>query len=171
MTVDAKENIAGNEEQMKNQWSWLQFYKHPYFTFALRVVIGLMLVRSGFLKLIDMEGMAKAIDNYQILPSVYVNLPAIIIPAIEFVMGACLVLGLFMDGTLAILSGLFIVFIIAIESAILRGLDIECGCSFTSDAERVGIKILLQDTVLLLVMISIWLTKKPILQLDNLRLR
>ncbi|HOE11617.1 MAG TPA: hypothetical protein PLQ35_02715 [bacterium] len=49
-------------------------------------------------------------------------------------------------------------FLAAILWAISQGLDIECGCFGTSDAEQIGWFVLVR--VLLLLMASVWLTRR-----------
>ncbi len=138
-----------------------------YFTLLLRLVLGGVLVYAGYSKMIDMEGMAQAIENYRILPVSIVNIVAIILPPVEFIAGLCLIFGFLLDGALMITLMLFAVFCVAIESAIWRGLDIECGCALTSDAEIVGIKVLLRDLFFLLLTIVVWINRWHVFQLDS----
>ncbi|RJP30576.1 MAG: DoxX family membrane protein [Candidatus Omnitrophota bacterium] len=141
-------------------------FRHPYFTLLLRVFLGLIFVYSGYSKLIDLAEMANDIDNYRILPTASVNVIAIILPPVELITGFCLIFGLFLDGALMITTSMLVVFCIAIESAVLRGLDIECGCALTSDAEIVGMKVLLRDVFFLCCSLLIWPAHRHILRLD-----
>ncbi len=143
------------------------FFRHPYFALILRIFVGGILTYAGFLKMIDMEGMAEAIQNYQILPFSIVNIFGIILPPIEFLTGLCLMFGFFFEGALLVATMLLVVFCLAIETAILRGLDIECGCSLTTDAEIVGIKVLLRDVFLLLCTLAIGFARNQVWMLDS----
>ncbi|MEW6238131.1 MAG: MauE/DoxX family redox-associated membrane protein [Candidatus Omnitrophota bacterium] len=132
---------------------------NPYFCLALRLFLGGVLIYAGAAKLFDMPGMARAIANYRLLPDSLVNIVAMILPPVELLAGIGLILGLCFDGALAITTLLLLVFLAAIESAILRGLDIQCGCFGTSDAELVGTGVLLRDAMLLLAVIPLWMDK------------
>lgn len=132
---------------------------NKYFVVILRLFLGGILLFAGGVKLFDMHGMADAIENYRILPRVLVNVAAMIMPAVEVAAGACLIAGIWMDGALVIVTGLFIVFIAAVESAIWRGLNIECGCFGLSDSEVVGVKVLVRDGLFLIACVPIWLAQ------------
>ncbi|HOJ60221.1 MAG TPA: MauE/DoxX family redox-associated membrane protein [bacterium] len=138
----------------------MQGIYHPATLLGLRIILGAVLIYAGWIKIFDMPGMAKSIENYRILPVAMVNIPAIVMPPVEIITGLCLILGIWMEGALVIATGLFAVFIVAIQSAILRGLDIECGCFGTSDAEKVGTRVLVRDFLLLFVTLLIWLGYK-----------
>jgi len=140
---------------------------NPYFCLVLRLFLGGVLVFSGAVKLFSMADMAHSIANYRILPVSLINLVAIILPPVELIAGIGLILGLFFDGALAISTLLLLVFLAAIESAILRGLDIQCGCFGTSDAELVGTGVLLRDVMLLFSVVPLWMENNARFRLDN----
>ncbi len=135
------------------------FLLHPYTLVFFRIVLGGILIFAGIVKLIDMAGMAESIENYRILPRAWVNLSAIVMPALEVVVGIFLILGIWMDGALLITTGLFVLFILAVESAIWRGLNIQCGCFGLSDSEIVGMKVLIRDGLFLLGTLPLWIAR------------
>ena len=61
----------------------------------------------------------------------------IVLPILELLVGTCLVLGIMLDGSAIIAAGMMVVFIIALSQALLRGIDINCGC-FKVTAENAG---------------------------------
>lgn len=132
---------------------------HPILVIVLRFFLGGLMIYAGVVKLLDMPGMADAIENYRLLPRALVNIPAIVMPALEFIAGICLILGVWMDGALLTITGLFVLFLFAIESAIWRGLNIECGCFGLSDSELVGVPLLVRDGLFLLATIPIWMSR------------
>ncbi len=142
--------------------SFRRIVVHPATVWTLRLILGVTLLYAGWLKLIDMPGMAEAIANYRILPYSLSNLPAIIMPAVEVIVGICLIFGIWFDGALFLTSAMFATFVIAIESAIWRDLNIDCGCFSTSDGEIVGVKILLRAGFLFLFTIPIWMARYKI---------
>lgn len=167
------------------------YIKHPKTALVCRVVVGAVLFYAGLLKLFDMASLADHIENFRILPLSLVdlfalllpqntaeflvsevnlslvNLFAILLPPLEIITGLCLMTGYKTNGSLFIATALFVVFGIAVESAILRDLDIACGCFGTSDAELVGLKVLYRDMALLLATIPVWLTPKWLWALDS----
>ncbi len=83
---------------------------------------------AGFLKLPDPAENVRAVRAYRILPESIVPIVGHLLPILEIVVGACLVLGL-LTRMVALLSALMLAaFIIGIASAWARGLQIECGC-------------------------------------------
>ena len=133
--------------------------RNPYLSLSLRWALGAVLVYAGWSKVFDMAGLADAVERYRILPTATVNLVAIVLPPLELVAGFCLMFGLLLEGALSLATVMFVVFLVVIESAILRGLDIECGCFGTSNAEKVGIQLLIRDALLLLAVVPIWMTQ------------
>ncbi len=142
--------------------SFRKILLHPVMVLALRFILGGTLIYAGWLKLIDMPGLAEAIGNYRLLPYSLSNLPAMILPAVEVIVGICLISGIWFDGALFLTSAMFAAFVIAIESAIWRDLNIDCGCFSTSDGEIVGVKILLRAGFLFLFTIPIWIARYKI---------
>ncbi len=110
-----------------------------------------MLIYASHDKLFGARGFADAVDNYHILPRVMVNSFAIMLPWIEFVTGVCLILGAAAVSASLLASVLFTVFLVAIISALMRGLNIDCGCFTLGDkAEKVALATL-PPRILLLV--------------------
>jgi uncharacterized membrane protein YphA (DoxX/SURF4 family) len=102
---------------------------------ALRVVLGAMFVYAGVVKIADPAGFAQAIANYRILPAGLVHLAAVVLPWVELLAGASMVLGLFLPGGSLVVAGLMLVFACALGFDLWRGLDISCGCfGSTGDA-------------------------------------
>ena len=94
---------------------------------------------------------AEAVYNYQLLPEIAVNLVAISLPWLELLSGTLLVLGLWMEASILILSGLMVVFIGALGINLARGLDVHCGCFITQSTDPITILTLFRDSLFLLV--------------------
>jgi uncharacterized membrane protein YphA (DoxX/SURF4 family) len=97
-------------------------------TTVLRVVLGLVMVAAGVLKISNPDEAVRAVQAYQILPSSIDQFVGYALPLLEIVLGILLLIGL---GTrvAAVLAGVFmVVFIVAVSSAWIRGLSIDCGC-------------------------------------------
>ena len=79
-------------------------------------------------------------------------------------MGACLILGVFVDGAALLSVGMLVMFIIALGQSLARGLDIECGC-FSQEGSLVGLDILARDIVWLAIAVLVWRREEKILEL------
>jgi len=100
-----------------------------------RLVLGSVLIYASIDKIVDPAAFGKIIFSYQLLPDQMINITAIVLPWLELVVGILLVFQLWMPGTIMLINTLFMVFTGAILSALLRGLDINCGCFSTSGGE------------------------------------
>ncbi|MCG7321671.1 MauE/DoxX family redox-associated membrane protein [Arsenicicoccus bolidensis] len=93
-----------------------------------RLVLGVVLVVSGYLKVGSLESSAEAVRAFKILPYDLANLVGYVLPVLELAIGALLVLGLFTR--IAGIAGalLMVAFLIGIVSVWVRGISIDCGC-------------------------------------------
>ena len=128
--------------------TWLT---HPTTAFVLRVVLGCIFIYASLDKIRHPALFAEAVYNYQLLPDVTVNLVAISLPWLELLSGSMLVLGLWMEGSILILSGLMVVFIGALGINLARGLDVHCGCFITQSSDPITIFTLFRDSLFLLL--------------------
>ncbi|MCX6163879.1 MAG: DoxX family membrane protein [Ignavibacteriae bacterium] len=108
------------------------FLSNKYLQFVLRFIIGGMFIYVAYNKLVNPEEFAKAIYNYKMLPFWVINIMAIILPYIELFSGIFLMLGIYKKGNSAIIAISLFIFIIALTTAYARGLNIDCGCGFSS---------------------------------------
>lgn len=100
----------------------------------IRVILGFLFLYASLDKIIYPSKFAEIIYNYRVLPVELVNICAILVPWIEVFIGIMLLIGIWVDASAFMLSGITFVFTFLIISAIFRGLNIECGC-FSLDAE------------------------------------
>ena len=101
-----------------------------------RIVLGVVLIYASIDKIIHPDAFAKLIGNYNVLPFGLENVVAIILPTLELIVGCCLILGIMLDGSAIITAGMMIVFIFALSQAMIRGIDVSCGCFNVSEAEE-----------------------------------
>jgi len=95
---------------------------------ALRIVLAGLFILAGVLKLLDPAAFAVEINRYQLIPWWSCALLALFLPWLEICMGIALLTRWFSRGALAWVTTLLIVFSLALLSAMLRGLSIDCGC-------------------------------------------
>jgi uncharacterized membrane protein YphA (DoxX/SURF4 family) len=120
------------------------------FLFAARFAVGVVFIFASLDKIHDPDAFSQSILNYRIISSALaVSFAAAIMPWTELVAGFCLVLGIYKRGSSCLILVLLILFILAITQALLRNLDISCGC-FTQDpqASKIGVRNILEDFIL-----------------------
>ncbi len=133
------------------------FLSNKYLLFLFRIILGFVFIYAGILKISDPAGFSEVINNYKLLPLLFVNFFAITLPWIEVVAGLFLLFGISVKENSFIISIMLVVFIFAIVISLGRGLNIECGCFGTSLGTKVGIIKLVENFVLLTF--SLLLTK------------
>ncbi len=115
-----------------------------------RLVVGGIFIFASLDKLQNPQAFALVIHHYRLVPFALLHPFAVYLPVLEFVVGAALVLGIQQRGAALVTLLLNLVFIIAISSALYRGLDISCGCFNTDGGHGVGLSLLWRDALLLL---------------------
>ena len=128
-----------------------QILNNKYLLLLIRVVLGFVFIYAAVTKISDLNGFSQAIYNYKLLPLFLVNILAIILPWVELSAGLLLVFGVSVKENSAIISGLLVIFIIAVLISLFRGLDIECGCFGTIDGAKVGFQKILENIGLLIL--------------------
>ena len=120
-----------------------------------RVIIGVTFIYASYSKILDPQAFSDNIHNYHITPVEVENLAALIIPWIELIVGVFLILGVFLEGATSITIGLLIFFIFILSQAVIRGIDVHCGCFKTeadigvTDLRFELIKRIIEDFILL----------------------
>jgi len=137
-----------------------------------RVVLGVLFLYASMDKLGDPAVFAQSIGNYKILPANFSIAAATILPWLELLCGVSLLLGFFTKGSSLILTVLLFLFTLAVISALLRSLDISCGC-FTQDpgAQKIGWMKVVENTVLLLLSIYLFFSTSENFSIDDYQRR
>jgi uncharacterized membrane protein YphA (DoxX/SURF4 family) len=116
---------------------------------AIRVFLGGFYLVAGAVKVGDPGKFALAVANYRLLPHELINIVAITLPWIEIVAGVLLIAGIWFRASVWLINAMTVMFIVAIASAVARGLSIECGCFGTVGGREVGLIAIAQDIGLL----------------------
>ena len=120
-------------------------------------------------KLFDPLSFAKAITNYRlILPVIgqaYVYPAAMFMPALEAVAALALLIPRWRRVGSLVCGALLILFIVLIAQAVIRGLNIDCGCFGTGAVSRAlgqkaGLEKILENTLWLAMCAFVWWRKK-----------
>jgi putative oxidoreductase len=93
-----------------------------------RLLLGAIFCYAGVVKALDVVAFAGSVANYQLLPYQLNFLVAAILPYVELAAGGLLLAGRGVRPAVLLVAGMNGVFIVALLSVILRGLDIDCGC-------------------------------------------
>ncbi|KPL14748.1 MAG: hypothetical protein AMS26_09645 [Bacteroides sp. SM23_62] len=139
--------------------------KAPSFAMALRLILGCIFLYASLDKIPDSAAFAQSVQNYRLIPVELTNLVGIILPWLELYCALFLILGLFSRASSAIISILLLFFIIALTTAVIRGLDIACGCYGTGT--NVSLGRIIEDLLLLAVALHLFFFPPNKFTLDN----
>jgi putative oxidoreductase len=131
---------------------------NDYLILILRFVLGFFFIFAALGKIVDPLTFSKEIGNYQILPFFSLNILALFLPWIELISGFMLIFGINLKSNSIIIGGLLFVFIVAVLSAMMRGLNINCGC-ISNKIVIVGWGKILENTGLLIVSLILFFTE------------
>jgi putative oxidoreductase len=132
--------------------------RHPALHWILGLALGLVFLAASRDKIWKPRDFARIVYHYQIigpnatLSPLIPNAFAVTLPWVEAVTGLCLALGVWRREAATVAAALLFCFLLAVASAMARGLDIEnCGCfSVTGATRRAGLTLLAEDLALLL---------------------
>lgn len=96
--------------------------------FACRITLGAVFLYAAATKLPDMAAFAQDLANFRIVPPALVPYGASAVVGIEVVVGLALALGLAARAAALAAAGMLAVFLAALAQALLRGIDLRCGC-------------------------------------------
>ena len=139
---------GGRVAMIRNKWA----------LFGCGLIVGGLFIWAGILKIIDPLGFAQSIKNYRFFPHEMGFFVAIILPWVEVLSGAFLILGVFRRSSALLISLLLVGFIGLVAMAVLRGINTACGC-FGSLSRKADLKLILLDTFLLLLTLNVFLAK------------
>ena len=91
-------------------------------------MVSTILAVAAAFKVADPEGFALAISNYSLLPRQALQPLAYLLPALEAVLAVALFVPAYRRAAWLLCTGVFLLFCGAVGSAVIRGLDVSCGC-------------------------------------------
>jgi putative oxidoreductase len=141
---------------------------NKYLVLLSRLALGLVFIIASVEKIAVAEAFAVSVDAYQLIPVSLVNIAALLIPWIEFVCGLFLVCGIFVRSSALLLSLSLCVFIVAIISAMIRHLNIDCGCFGSANSSPVGLMRIVEDIGLLLLGIHLFRYPRSYFAMENI---
>lgn len=95
-----------------------------------RVILGTWFVYSGGVKIFGsgLDRFTYDVANYKLVHAPWDAVVAYTVPWFELIAGVCLMLGILRRGAILSITGLVVMFSIAVGWAWSHGLDISCGC-------------------------------------------
>jgi putative oxidoreductase len=121
----------------------------------LRVALGATFLYAAATKLPDMAAFAEDLANYRLVPPSLVPGAAATVIGIELALGLLLVSGRLPRGAALVATGLLAVFTLGLSQALLRGIDLRCGCF--GGTERATWLTVLRDAGMLAVALALLL--------------
>ncbi len=146
-----------------------QLLQNHYLILIARALLGLLFVAASIDKIADPVSFAKAIEHYKLLSPDFCLIAATILPWIELLCGLSILFGVFERGAALILTVLLVLFTVAIIVALLRHLDIACGC-FTRDpsAQKLGWEKLIENTGWIILSVFLLFSEKTTYSIEGI---
>lgn len=122
-----------------------------------RILLGGVFIYASIDKIANPLEFSNSIDNYHVTPIALNNIGALLVPWLEFIIGFCIIFGFYIRGATLISIILLIWFVIILSQALIRGIDLHCGCfDLVEKTENVNLRLnmiyrILQDLVLILI--------------------
>ena len=111
---------------------------------VFRLALGGLFIYAGAVKVVAPLDFAQDIRNYRLVGQSLSFIAAVVLPWLEILAGAALIVGVWRRGAALVVSGLLVFFIVLTAVTMLRGLDVDCGC-FGSLSRKSGWGVILED--------------------------
>lgn len=93
-----------------------------------RIGLGTLFIYSAWGKIADPGLFASMVMRYEMLPEFMVGIFSLTLPMVELLTGLALILTKWLREAAMLVTLLLAMFIVALSVAVIRGLDIDCGC-------------------------------------------
>lgn len=132
-------------------------------------ILGAVFIYASYDKILQPGEFARIIYRYQlvgpndVIPALLPNMIAVTLPWIELLTGLLLVFGVWRREAALTAGGLLVVFIIAVASTLVRGVDVQnCGCfSLGPEGRQAGGGLILGDLLLLAMAAAVFKWSGP----------
>jgi len=141
-----------------------------YVFLLVRLFIGVLFIIAGLAKLDQPAFFAHSIEQFDIVSRPVLIVMTYTLPWLELICGVLLILGLFLRASAMLIGLMLLTFIIALLSAMARGIAGECGCLGFFGSGRIGWPLTLQDTALLITCAVIYIfgDRHKLISIDSL---
>ena len=130
-----------------------------YLNWTLRLILAGTFVYAAIIKIVFPNEFFNSVRNYQLIPDYLSYVTAYFLPAFEIVVAILILTKRFFTISTLCITFMLLIFILAISSAWVRGLDINCGC-FGSGAPEGYEMAILRDLALVIFCIILFLINK-----------
>lgn len=142
---------------------------NDYLTLIVRLALGGVFIYASIYKILDPPQFAKSIWYYHILPGSVINICALILSWLELLCGVAIIAGAYYRGAILWINVLLLVFMVAVASAVNRGISIDCGCFKAASASRESaIYTIYRDVAFLAMGVQLWASRSRRWMLANL---
>ncbi|RMD48370.1 MAG: hypothetical protein D6830_07000 [Ignavibacteria bacterium] len=124
---------------------------NKYLLLLFRFLIGFVFVFAAINKIAFPNDFALSIENYRIIPLFAVNIIAIYLPWLELIIGILLIFNVNVKENSFLSTALLSLFTLMVLQAVIRGLNIECGCFGTHDGQKVGLLKISENILLICI--------------------
>lgn len=132
------------------------FFSHPIVLLVMRWSIAGVFLYAGWQKVVAPLSFADSIASFELLPPVVINVVALSLPPFEILLAGALVVPFKRRAAAVGLLMLVLVFMLALASAMMRGIAVDCGCFGSEDPSSAAAgHALLRDIPFLLALL--WL--------------
>jgi len=138
-----------------------------YILLIVRISLGVLFIISSLSKILDIRRFAFIVQNFHLLPNGLVPYFATLLPPFEYILGVSLIFGFYPRFVGMGSAFLYTVFIIAITWNLLRHNTSHCGCFDMVLKSRISVGLLINDFVLLMGSIALFISRKHMLSLSG----
>lgn len=110
--------------------------QNPWLELVARLILGATFIYASYPKILAPAEFAKLVYGYGLFPPGTINLIAIVIPFVELITGAALVIGIYPQSAALIINAMLVFFILIISINLIRGHEFDCGC-FSVQADSI----------------------------------
>jgi len=122
-----------------------------FWRYFLSLMLSAIFIVAGFSKLANLHVFAEDIMHFRIIPDEWSIIVASCLPYLEIMIGAAVFFKPIRLSASLMMCGLMFLFTLIVASALVRGLDVSCGCFGKTLEEYAGsgLMALIRDLVLL----------------------
>ena len=133
-----------------------------YLSLVLRIFLGCFFIYASLSKIPHPAQFADAIANYRLIPYMFLNMGAVILPWVELVTGLFLIIGFKSRASVIVIGLLLIMFDVMILINMYQGAPISCGC-YDTVGEPIGWKKVLENALMLVFSLQVYYFDRPVL--------
>ena len=128
---------------------------------AARLALAGVFAFASLPKLADPVSLARDVENYHLLPAAWLGPIAIGLPILELVVALALLTGLHARGAALVALAMLLAFAGGMTQALVRGIDLDCGCFGRALTARVSALTVARNLALASLALPILLARRP----------